>query len=104
MRTQFFGERSDAPIVDDALRDGTPAGERCYMCNGEIQQGQQGFIRAAVHADESLTFAPIHRGCDLATTIGHTFGVCHCYGFDDIYEAGEELVRRIDGLKQGQKV
>jgi hypothetical protein len=37
---------------------------------------------------------PVHRGCDMAITIGHLFGICSWTGWDDIYERGLELIRR----------
>jgi hypothetical protein len=40
------------------------------------------------------TNTAFHRGCDMAVTIGHLFGICSCTGWDDIYERGQKLVRR----------
>jgi hypothetical protein len=49
-----------------------------------------------VRADESVDYLPIHRGCNMAPIVGHIFGLCSCTGWDDIYDRGQELVRRAD--------
>jgi hypothetical protein len=107
-RTQFFGKRWDAPIVDDAEQVLTPVGLTCYDCGHAIEANDQGFLRPYVYAaDEDgpliAELRPIHRGCDMAGVAGHVFGVCSCTGWDDYYEAGKELVRRADAglLKVG---
>jgi hypothetical protein len=99
--TQFFGERWDAPIVDDAEQVLTPVGLPCYDCGHAIEANDQGFLRPYVsQGDLDGTFKaelrPIHRGCDMAGSAGHVFGVCSCTGWDDHYEAGKELIRRAD--------
>jgi hypothetical protein len=38
----------------------------------------------------------VHRGCDVPVTSGHLFGICSCTGWDDIYDRGQEQVRRDD--------
>jgi len=82
---RFFGERWDAPNVDDAVQRPTPVGEPCVL-----------FIRPHVFEDGTVGFSAVHRGCEMGTTIGHYFGVCSCTGWDDLYERGREIVRRAD--------
>jgi hypothetical protein len=93
--TDFFGKRWDAPIVDNARYVPTPVGQVCYQCDRPIERGDQGFIRPLITEGEA-GLRPIHRGCDMATTVGHIFGLCNCTGWNDIYERGRELVRRAD--------
>jgi hypothetical protein len=92
--TIFFGESWGAPILDHARQSPTPIGELCYLCERPIEDSDQGFIRPLITEDGPGGDLAVHRGCDMATTIGHLFGVCGCTGRDDIYERGQELVRR----------
>lgn len=95
MTTAFFGPRWDAPVVDHADQVATPVGEPCALCDRPIVDGDQGTL--GVHLDtDGPRAAPIHRGCLLGDTMGHYFGVCSCTGWDDLFERGEELVRRVD--------
>ena len=97
--TSFFGQRWNAPVVDDGpdvLQVPTPVGEPCSACNRKIEEGDQGFIRPHVFADGNVGFMPVHRGCEMGTTVGHYFGLCSCTGWDDLYGRGKELVRRAD--------
>lgn len=104
MITQFFGERWNAPIVDPGplvAQVETPVGQECYMCDRPIIDGDQGFLRwctgAGPDPDTLISnLRPVHRGCDMATSIGHMYGLCSCTGWDDIYERGVELIRRLD--------
>jgi hypothetical protein len=82
------------PIVDHAQEAPTPIGVPCYQCERPIQEDDQGFIRPLITENGLAKDLAIHRGCDMATTIGHLFGICSCTGWDDIYERGLELVRR----------
>jgi hypothetical protein len=92
--TIFFGERWNAPIVDHARKAPTPIGVPCYQCERPIQEDDQGFVRPLITESGPSGNLPIHRGCDMAVTIGHLFGLCSCTGWNDIYERGQELVRR----------
>ena len=92
--TIFFGERWDAPIVDHARQESTPVGTACYLCKRAIAAGDQGFIRSLFTEKGLAGDLAVHRGCDMATSIGHLFGICSCTGWEDIYERGQELVRR----------
>src|SRR5687767_9349030 len=91
--TVFFGERWDAPIVDHARQAPTPQGQACYLCDRAIEADDQGFIRPLFTESGQAEDLAVHRGCDMATTIGHIFGLCSCTGWET-YEAGQELVRR----------
>jgi hypothetical protein len=90
----FFGEHWDAPILDHAWWVPTPVGVVCYPCDCPIHRGDQGFIRPLITENGPGGDLPVHRGCDMATAIGHLFGICSHTGWDDIYERGQELVRR----------
>jgi hypothetical protein len=90
----FFGEPWGAPILDHALLAPTPVGVACYLCDRPVERGDQGFIRQVITENGPGGDLPVHRGCDMATTVGHLFGICSCTGWDDIYERGQELVRR----------
>jgi hypothetical protein len=92
--TVFFGERWNAPIVDHAQQASTPVGVPCYQCERPIQEDDQGSIRPLITEKALAKDLASHRGCDMPTTIGHLFGLCSCTGWDDIYERGQELVRR----------
>jgi hypothetical protein len=94
--TRFFGQRWDAPIVNDARQVPNLLGEPCLLCDHTSKPDDQGFIRPHVFEDGNVGFMPVHRGCEMATAIGHLFGLCSCTGSDDIYERGRELVRRDD--------
>jgi hypothetical protein len=94
--TVFFGERWDALILDYAQPAPTPVGVGCYLCDRPIHAGDQGFIRPSITENGPCGNFPVHRGCEMATTIGHLFGICSCTGWDDIYERGQELIRRDD--------
>jgi hypothetical protein len=94
--TVFFGGHWDAPILESAQSAPTPVGVTCYLCDRPIHHGDQGFIRPLITENGPGGNLPVHRGCDMAVTIGHLFGICSCTGWDDIYERGQELVRRDD--------
>ena len=84
--TLFFGQRWDAPIVDDARPTPTPVGQLCYDCCEPVQDGDRGFLRAVVRiGDDGQPFGsaePVHAECDLRGVLGHQVGVCHCTGYD----------------------
>jgi len=43
MVTRFFGERWDAPRVDDALQVGIPVGQQCPGCGELIEAATGGY-------------------------------------------------------------
>lgn len=80
--TLFFGERWDAPAVDDATQVATPVGASCLWCDEEIVDGDRGFMRAAV-TQTGADLRAEHRECGFRAvvgSIGHLLKVCHCYG------------------------
>lgn len=82
----FFGERWDAPVVDDAIQVPTPVGEHCLHCVEPIEDGDCGFVQAMADLGpdgemvERRCFT--HAECDLRGVLGHQVGVCHCTGYD----------------------
>jgi len=72
----------------------TPIGVPCCQCERPIEEGDRGFIRPLVTEKGLAKDVAIHRGCNMATTIGHLLGLCTCTGWDDVNERGQELVRR----------
>lgn len=81
MRNYFFGDRWDAPIVDDAVQVETPVGQICYECAEPIEDGDRGFIRATMReVGKTMGCEPVHAECDLRNVMGHTVGVCSCTG------------------------
>lgn len=98
----FFGERWDAPSTDEATQVETPVGQRCYSCDREIVEGDQGWIRPYIKAEDDFSMRPIHLGCDLGSTIGHTFGYCNCNGWTDHYWRGKALLQHLEGMKRGR--
>lgn len=95
----YFGEKWDAPSHDDATQTETPAGEPCYMCDREIVVGDQGWLRPLVLAGEARVGA-VHLGCEMGTTIGHTFGYCNCTGWTDHYWRGKALLQHLKYVAQ----
>lgn len=98
----YFGPKWDAPVTDDAPHTLTPVGEDCQLCNRTIVSTDQGWMRGAFINTEdgiALATAPVHRGCEMGTTIGHSFGFCSCTGYDDYYERGQALIKHLDQLK-----
>jgi hypothetical protein len=94
--TDFFGERWNVPIVDHAQHAPTQSACLAISVNVPIRRGDQGFIRPLITEHGPAGNLPVHRGCDMAVTIGHLFGICSCTGWEDIYERGQELARRDD--------
>jgi hypothetical protein len=79
--TVFFGEHWGAPILEYAQSAPTPLGVACYLCDRPIHRGDQGFIRPLITENGPSGNLPVHRGCDMAVTIGHLFGICSCTGW-----------------------
>jgi hypothetical protein len=81
----FFGQRWDAPIVDDATPVDTPVGQCCYDCGEPVSDGDRGFIRAVPRlggdGEPVGSAEPIHAECDLRSVMGHTLGLCRCTGY-----------------------
>ena len=95
MTTLFFGERWDAPVVDDATRVPTPAGQQCYDCAEPIGNGDRGFLRGVTRMGDDGqpvgSVEPIHAECDLRGVMGHQVGICGCTG----HEYGRQTARLV---------
>lgn len=96
----FFGERWDAPALDDpeaAVQMPTPVGGACVQCSEPIVEGDRGFYRAAAFGpagQSAVVF--VHAECELLGIVGHEFGICSCTGFDtSSREAARELWRTV---------
>lgn len=92
----YFGDPWDAPVIDSGTPTETPVGQECCRCGRPVAEGDQGIVVPHLADDGSSSPTPAHRGCFMADTMGHIFGLCRCTGWDDVYEAGRELVRRAD--------
>jgi hypothetical protein len=77
--TIFFGDHWRSSILDYARPTPTPAGVVCHLCDRPIHRGDQSFIRPLITENPAGSL-PVHRGDDMAVTIGHRFGICSCTG------------------------
>lgn len=85
MANPFFGERWDAPIVENAWQAPTPVGELCRWCGMPVADGDKGLLLGHLKQDGSPGVVPCHRECLFADVSGHVYGVCTCsdeYDFD----------------------
>lgn len=95
MTTIYFGEKWDAPILDEALQVALPNGRTCMICEQAIVRGDRGFVRGSVLNYGEDTFY-VHRECELLGILGHDYGVCSCTGYDtSCRDAALELWRRL---------
>jgi hypothetical protein len=82
--TYYFGERWDAPLVDEAKQVPTPVGQTCYACGELIAEGDRGLMRGCMRLGEDGqpvgSIEPVHVECDLRSVLGHQMGVCPCTG------------------------
>jgi hypothetical protein len=90
----FFGERWDAPAVEDAVQVPTPVGEVCQYCGEPIAAGDRGWVRAP------QVWA--HTECEMLGIVGHLYGVCSCSGFDESRAAALVLLGRINAARATQ--
>lgn len=79
--TRFFGERWDAPRVDDAAQVATPVGERCLHCDEPIEPGDRGlltpsFLGKAGDDGYEWVMRAVHLECELSSTLSHAMGQC----------------------------
>lgn len=91
--TAFFGERWDAPRVDDATQVPTPVGDPCLYCTEPIEADDRGVLMPYVDRVEDGVVvggvAPVHMECDLRMGIGtaeHLRGDCACSKPDVVHE------------------
>lgn len=83
MRVQYFGDRWDAPMLDDAVQVATPVGEPCLYCREPIVAGEQGAMVVHIYAAHAAAIRPAHRECHLRAVLGgiaHVQGRCTCCG------------------------
>lgn len=79
---EFFGERWDVPMMENARQVPTPVARLCAHCDEEIRAGQQGVMRVHVGMEGSR-LKPVHRECDVRALVGgvyHLRGLCICQG------------------------
>ena len=82
---QYFGERWDAPRVDNAIEVATPVGQKCLYCTEPVEDGDRGLMTPYVRdvdGEASSGIAPVHMECDLRMAIGnvaHLQGRCRCH-------------------------
>ena len=80
----YFGDRWDAPMLDgvDCVQVPVPTHLRCSDCRELIVEGDRGLLRPVLDRDDAgepvARESAIHVECDLLSTCGHVFGVCHC--------------------------
>ena len=103
--TLFFGQRWDAPDLDDAHQVDTPVGQPCRHCDESIVAGDRGLLRAAMYAGPDGTWIaipkPTHAECALLPIMGHIHGICRCNGYDDS-RASAHLLWRVIGKTRGR--
>lgn len=103
MTTHFFGERWDAPAVDDATQVPTPVGQPCLAeCGDVIAEGDRGFLRGVVRmVDGELvgSVEPVHAECDLRSVMGHQVGVCPCKGYGHDRAAARLVWERVGEMR-----
>lgn len=74
-------------------------GDACLVCREEIVDGDRGLMRTMIHGDGNASLTAVHAECEALGVAGHTFGVCHCTGFDTTSRAAaRELWNRLGGV------
>lgn len=68
MTERYFGEPWPSGICDEGTRVPTPVGEKCALCDEEIQPDDQGSFMGAWPDRPAL--APVHRECSLREVLG----------------------------------
>lgn len=96
-----FGPPWNAPVSDASVFVATPVGKPCLNCREPIADGDRGFLRPVMRAD-GATVEPLHAECEMIGLAGHTWGVCHCTGYDTTSrEAARLLWFRVFGSDDG---
>lgn len=94
--TVYFGRHWNAPAFDGAQKVPTPVGDICFLCDQEIQDGDDGTTYANGGA--------VHLECWLRMGLGspaHLQGMCSCSGQEEPEddrtwrEQGREVIRLI---------
>lgn len=111
----YFGEPWDAPMLADATRlPETPWWAECLRCHEPFQDGDRGVVtplltdglsgpvdpRFMVGVFRAGTLVAHHRECLLASTVGHTVGVCACTGYGTDRAAAQEVLRRFEEMTE----
>jgi len=105
VHTLFFGERWDAPMVDDAQQVPTPIGLACFNCTEPVVEGDRGLIRTVVRMVDGEPVGsaePTHAECDLIGVMGHQMGVCSCTGYDTTTRAAAQVLWQRIGEERGR--
>jgi hypothetical protein len=113
MAVRFFGERWDAPMLDDGIPVDTPVDQECiYPCGEPIVHGDQGvFIPGVVSGPVGEPIPKLlaaHRECFVLAGVGplgHLEGRCPCKRSGQL--GGHEAELREDELpwrEQGRAV
>lgn len=110
MTTRYFGERWDAPLLDDdadVQQVPTPVGEPCYVCSQTIVGDDRGLMRGCVSmGDDGRPVGEmlwVHTECDMLGVLGHRYWVCSCSGYDTSSRgAALELLRRLNAIRAQQ--
>lgn len=83
---RFFGERWDAPRVEESIQVPTPVGELCLHCEEPIEEGDRGVLMPYIDAGMNTHVRAVHMECDLRAVLGgiaHLERRCTCYGGTD---------------------
>lgn len=78
----WFGETWGAPICDPDDRVGTPVGDRCLLCDEEIEPLDQGVITPFVNEHGRAKLVPEHLDCFLDTVLPHGPDCERCRGLE----------------------
>lgn len=105
MPDPFFGDRWDAPLIDEADQVPTPIGQSCFRCGELVAAGDRGLIRMVARelgGELQAAAEPVHAECDLIGVVGHLVGVCHCTGYDTSTRAAARLAWQRAGEQRGR--
>lgn len=75
-RMEYFGEKWDAPVTDDADQIDAPVGEKCMSCREPVAEGDQGLRYPTGYVS--------HKECGLRSALGgighHVNHALYCHG------------------------
>ena len=78
----------------DVTMTDSPIGQPCVNCEETIVSPDCDVVRIATVINDETGFAWVHWWCQTMGIVGHTFGVCHCSGYEYGAAARAELRRR----------